>query len=201
MEKEILEGLISAGLSMLDIAYTENTSQTNVAYWIKKHGLKTYHKTKRFTVAKIYKKKCLNCGKIIKGARAKVAKRKYCTVVCGLEYQDKEYIKLWLKGKKSGNTCDGVQISSYVKEWIKKRADYKCERIKNGIRCGWNEMNPFSGKIPLTVHHKDGNSSNSTPDNLEAICPNCHSLTENFGGLNRGNGRKNRYKKQRGVIP
>jgi predicted HNH restriction endonuclease len=36
----------------------------------------------------------------------------------------------------------------------------------------------------LEIHHKDGNNSNNELSNLEIICPNCHSLTENFRGAN-----------------
>lgn len=54
--------------------------------------------------------------------------------------------------------------------------EYKCEC------CGLTEWN---GKpIPLELHHKDGNHYNNDLTNLEILCPNCHSLTENYGRLN-----------------
>lgn len=31
-----------------------------------------------------------------------------------------------------------------------------------------------TGIFPPDYHHKDGNHSNSKPENIEAICPNCH---------------------------
>ena len=66
----------------------------------------------------------------------------------------------------------------------------KCEK------CGWGEMNKFTGTIPLEVHHIDGDSSNNKEENLKVLCPNCHAMTENFMALNKGNsGRKKRYKK------
>lgn len=34
--------------------------------------------------------------------------------------------------------------------------------------------------IPLEVHHKDGNKNNNKEDNLEWLCPNCHSQTDNW---------------------
>jgi len=34
--------------------------------------------------------------------------------------------------------------------------------------------------IKLELHHKDGNSHNNNFDNLEILCPNCHSYTETF---------------------
>ena len=42
------------------------------------------------------------------------------------------------------------------------------------------------------MEHIDGNSENNNIENLELLCPNCHSLTPTFGALNKGKGRKNR---------
>lgn len=39
--------------------------------------------------------------------------------------------------------------------------------------------------IPLELHHKDGNNKNNCLSNLELLCPNCHSQTENFRGKNK----------------
>jgi hypothetical protein len=63
-------------------------------------------------------------------------------------------------------------------------------------KCGWNKMNEHTKKVPLTVHHIDGDCSNSRPSNIELICPNCHSLTETYGNLNKGKSKRfNRSKK------
>ena len=59
-------------------------------------------------------------------------------------------------------------------------------------QCGWNEKNAFSGKVPVEVEHIDGDWRNIAPDNLTVLCPNCHSLTKTFRGLNRGRGRPGR---------
>jgi len=59
-------------------------------------------------------------------------------------------------------------------------------------KCGWSEINKNTQRIPVQVNHIDGNWKNNNPNNLEFLCPNCHSLTPNFGGANRGNGRKER---------
>ena len=53
-----------------------------------------------------------------------------------------------------------------------QKHNYKCEL------CGWNKVNPHTGKIPLEIHHKDGNWQNNKEDNLQVLCPNCHSLGE-----------------------
>ncbi len=45
--------------------------------------------------------------------------------------------------------------------------------------CGTSD---WLGKIlVLHVHHKDGNKKNDKHDNLEGLCPNCHSQTPNYG--------------------
>lgn len=59
-------------------------------------------------------------------------------------------------------------------------------------KCGWAELNPHTGNIPLTVDHTDGDWENNTDENLKLLCPNCHALTATFAGANRGNGRKSR---------
>ena len=60
-----------------------------------------------------------------------------------------------------------------------EKYDFKCQR------CGWGEVNPYTNRVPLQVHHIDGNSMNNKEENLVLLCPNCHSLTENFGSRNK----------------
>ena len=38
--------------------------------------------------------------------------------------------------------------------------------------------------INLEVHHIDGNRKNNELNNLQLLCPNCHSYTSNFRSLN-----------------
>ena len=69
-----------------------------------------------------------------------------------------------------------------------QKCNYKCEK------CGWGELNTFTNKVPLQIHHIDGNSENNTESNLQVLCPNCHSLTSTYKGANRNFGRKDRRK-------
>ena len=39
--------------------------------------------------------------------------------------------------------------------------------------------------ITLELDHKDGNNENNARENLEALCPNCHSTTETWRGRNK----------------
>jgi 5-methylcytosine-specific restriction endonuclease McrA len=40
-------------------------------------------------------------------------------------------------------------------------------------------------KLSLQLDHIDGNRNNETRENLRLLCPNCHSITETFGGKNQ----------------
>jgi predicted DNA-binding protein YlxM (UPF0122 family) len=50
-------------------------------------------------------------------------------------------------------------------------------------RCGIDE---WRGR-PLTIalHHINGDPADNRLENIELLCPNCHSQTENYGGRNR----------------
>ena len=126
------------------------------------------------------KMKCLNCGKEIK------ANRKYCNNQCQIEYQHKQYILRWKKGLEDGMRGE-YQLSLHIKHYIKEKYNNCC------ALCGWHETNPYTGVVPLEIHHIDGNYRNNQEDNLILLCPNCHSLTPNFKGANK-NGRPERKK-------
>lgn len=70
--------------------------------------------------------------------------------------------------------------------------------------CGWNKTNPITGRVPLEVHHVDGNPENNKENNLRLVCSNCHALTPGFRNLNKGKGRlwrRDRYVKVSPVAP
>lgn len=57
------------------------------------------------------------------------------------------------------------------KNFIEKRGN-KCEK------CGITEW--LGQAIKLEIHHLDGNNQNDVETNLQVLCPNCHSFTENY---------------------
>ena len=62
-----------------------------------------------------------------------------------------------------------IDALTYLRGW-------KCEQCQLEM---WNEQ-----KIPLEVHHLDGDKLNNELNNLQLLCPNCHALTENWRGKN-----------------
>ena len=59
--------------------------------------------------------------------------------------------------------------------------EHKCEVCNLS---DWNSL-----PIPLELHHIDGNSNNHLLINLQLICPNCHSQTDNFRSKNKKSSR------------
>jgi hypothetical protein len=61
--------------------------------------------------------------------------------------------------------------------------------LEEGIfphKCNNCELTDWLGNpIPLELEHIDGNSSNNKLENLELLCPNCHSLTDTYRGKNK----------------
>ena len=116
-----------------------------------------------------------------------------CSKTCSKELEFREYIARWLAGDASGGSW--ARVSFYVRRWLIERYGEKC------CRCGWCERHPVTGKVPVQVDYKDGDGSNHHPDNLHLLCPNCHSLTPTFAGLNRGHGRYERRARYKKITP
>ena len=120
---------------------------------------------------------CINCGKEFT-SMVKGIPYKYCCHQCQVAYQYNEYIKRWKNGEETG-VNGKYDMSERVRRYMLEKVGHQCER------CGWHEVNPATGRIPLQVHHIDGDCTNNTEKNLQVLCPNCHSLTENYGSRNK----------------
>ena len=119
---------------------------------------------------------CLSCGKDTS------SRNKYCDNICQGNYEYKQKIQNWKSGK-----FDGIKGKSDVSNHIRR---YLFEKYNNACcECGWGSVNEHSNLVPLQVHHKDGNCLNNEEDNLQLLCPNCHSLTDNYGNRNKNSKR------------
>ena len=79
------------------------------------------------------------------------------------------------------------QLSNHIVRYMFQKYNCKC------AQCGWGEINPTTHRIPLEVHHIDGDYTNNAENNLILLCPNCHSLTNTYKAANK-QGRKTRHK-------
>lgn len=72
---------------------------------------------------------------------------------------------------------DTVQRTEKFRNALIQMRGHFCERCK---------LNEWLDKpINLELHHKDGDRSNNALENLELLCPNCHSCTDNYGSKNK----------------
>lgn len=75
----------------------------------------------------------------------------------------------------------GNNVKSHV---LKKKL------IQDGIKkceCEICGASTWQGKLlPLELHHKDGNHYNNDLENLQILCPNCHSIQDGNSGKNIG---------------
>lgn len=85
--------------------------------------------------------------------------------------------QLWSKGK---------FLKSY--EEYKSKDSLRNRLITDfGRKCQMCGTETWLGKpINLEIHHVDGNNTNNRLENLELICPNCHSFTDNWRSSNIG---------------
>jgi len=118
---------------------------------------------------------CIDCRSSISSMSAKI----------GADKKYEQYIDKWKRGLESAMKGSN-QISNHIRRYLFDKFNNQCSK------CGWGEVNPYTHKIPLEVEHKDGDHTNNTEDNLELLCPNCHSLTPTYKGANKGNGRYSR---------
>ena len=124
-------------------------------------------------------KTCKNCGKELEG---RLDRKSFCNERCARSFEYKVFVERWLQGLELG-TRGKTATSKHIKRYLIETRGNKCER------CGWHEVNPTTGNVPITLEHMDGTWDNNKIENLALLCPNCHSLTSTYCSLNNGRGR------------
>jgi len=151
---------------------------------------------------------CLNCGGkicVMKDEKVRTVRiKKFCNHSCSAQYSNKNRAipKLcivcsqprspWAK-KYCSLSCQAAERSKIA---ILNATRSKTPKLATGSTalrkflftikgsqcwsCGWNKINPITGKCPLTMNHIDGDSTNNTLDNLELLCGCCDSLTPTY---------------------
>ena len=94
------------------------------------------------------------------------------------------------KGQQKG-TNTYLPALHYIENHIPIQSHRLKEKlIRDGIKqnccelCGVSEW--LGVKLPLELHHKNGNHQDNELENLQILCPNCHSIQEGNSGANIG---------------
>jgi hypothetical protein len=76
-----------------------------------------------------------------------------------------------------------VDCSNFQSYKLKKRLFKEGLKKQSCEECGWHIISE-DGRLPLELHHINGDSKDNRLENLQILCPNCHSLKSNHRGLN-----------------
>ena len=110
------------------------------------------------------------------------------------ELNRKEFFKQ--VGDKSSTTYN-------IYDKLKKDTKVQSHKLKNkliefGLKeakceiCGITEW--LGQPVKFHLHHKDGDHFNNELSNLQILCPNCHSMTDNYGAYNSERYKENKAK-------
>jgi 5-methylcytosine-specific restriction endonuclease McrA len=134
------------------------------------------------TSPKIYDLKCDTCGIMFKRSQSNLSKSKSGLRFCSRKCKD-EAQRLESNNPEIHPPHYGTGVGPY-REVAFRHHPSKCNR------CGYDEHVGI-----LKVHHRNRDRSNSDPENLEILCPNCHDLEHYLakdgmysGGKPRGRG-------------
>ena len=122
---------------------------------------------------------CLHCNKEC-DLHPHHKANKYCSIKCQNDFQYATRLEEW---KKTGIVTT-INCPAFLRRHVFEEQNGKC--AKCGIK-DW-QGNP----IVLELEHKNGNGDDHSRDNIELLCPNCHSQTPTYKGANRGSGRHSR---------
>lgn len=120
---------------------------------------------------------CRICGKTVA-----LAKQVFCSQAC---HRKNEFLRR-CELLERGGYCGVYNCNGFVRKYLVFHHGERCSR------CGWDKRHPKTGRVPVEVEHIDGDWRNNRVDNITLLCPNCHSLTDTYRGLNRGRGRAKR---------
>jgi len=98
--------------------------------------------------------------------------------------------RAWNKGMKGFVSSKKIPMEKI----LIKNSEYQSYKLRDRLisegyrkceceECGWRKKS-LDGKTPVELHHKNGRKKDNRLNNLQILCPNCHSLKEDHRGKN-----------------
>ncbi len=133
---------------------------------------------------------CLYCNSPQAPAKSRrnLGTRKYCNNTCQNAFQRQKKQQEFLVGKFKGVLLNfrTLKDGEWTRRLLVEKFGYAC------AKCGISEW--CNSPITLEVNHIDGDASNNVLENVEFLCPNCHSQTSTFKRKNTHSARGYRRK-------
>jgi hypothetical protein len=129
---------------------------------------------------------CKYCGKLLDDPV-----KKFCNSSCAASYNNSKRKLSQESKQKISKTLSTEKISNPDYRYSKSLKGYHLREqlYKNGLKerkceiCGLTEWN--GKEITLQLHHINGKHYDNRLENLQILCPNCHSQTDNYCNKNR----------------
>jgi len=183
MDKNQLQEHIESGLSSTEIAKIYNKSRSTIVYWLKKYKLAT--KSKYFLDNKKISDDDIKTTWNVSSSMSDFLKNLGVNLTGGAWYHYKRRldnlgIDITVGAKhRAGLITAKITNSQNIKNYKRLRRSSLMKALDLSEReyiCSECGCNDWRGKyIKLQIHHKDHNKNNNKLDNLEYLCPNCHS--------------------------
>jgi hypothetical protein len=184
-------------LSLKEIALRLGVAKGSASLWLRDYPLSKEELVDRRNTSGLlnkpsccHDKTCITCGGSF--THGKLSQR-HCSRKCASREGGKQSKQSWDRRRavllvkwKSGVI---VPSERSAKGYLIIERGRKCED------CGWSKVNPKSLTVPIELEHVDGDCYNNSYSNCRLLCPNCHSLTPTYRGMNMGKGRGRKLSK------
>jgi hypothetical protein len=132
---------------------------------------------------------CGFCGEQVTSSTQR--NKQFCNTTCsnksrrGENYNQSDRMPrgMWLAQQKQSSHDNMMNAKFEDLSWdlMRRRVLFEQQDVCN--KCGISEW--MGVPLSLDVDHIDGNRDNNNRTNLEALCPNCHSITDTYKGRNK----------------
>jgi 5-methylcytosine-specific restriction endonuclease McrA len=206
--------LYEQGISIYQIEKILGVKNGTARYWIKHDNIKFMDKQPLKIIEtnsdafKTIVKESFSIAEILKKANVKICASNYRKVHKKIKELKLNTSHFTGQGWNIGKTHADISEKNLL-EYLNNNKKVQSNRLKKALikfnykkneceKCHRTEWEGYP--IPLELHHKDGNHFNNKLENLEILCPNCHSLQPTYKDTSKYGAKKNTIEDYKNAI-